>query len=251
LDQVPAAARALIGAGRLHRWSRELLGEGGGQGLLRDAETVLATARGLVRISGTILGGAAVFLFLGVYVAAQPAVYRRGLLRLVPLPARPRAEEVVSATVVSLRRWLFGRVVAMCFVGLGVTLGLWLIGIQAALALGLLAGLLTFVEYIGAIVSVVPPLLIGATHGWSTVFWILVLFGAAHAVEGYLLTPLLARRTVRFPPGLTLAVQLLFGLFFGAPGLMLATPTSVVVARLVEMLYIEDVLHDRPAGSRA
>jgi predicted PurR-regulated permease PerM len=243
-DQIPSATRAIVGAERFRGWSRELTGRAG-QAVLRDVDTVVATAKGAITLSVQIVGGVAVFLFLGIYGAAQPAVYRSAIVRLVPLPGRARAEEVMQAIIASLRRWLFGRLVAMLFVGVGTMLGFWLLGIPVALALGLLAGLLTFIEYIGAILSAVPPLLLAVNQGWTTVFWVLVIFAGAHVVEGYVLTPLLARRTVRFPPGFTLFVQLLFGLFFGVLGLMLATPVAVVFTRLVQALYVEDVLQDR------
>lgn len=250
LEQIPSAARALVGAHRLRGWSRALTGRAD-QGILHDVDTVVATAKGAITLSVQIVGGVAVFLFLGIYGAAQPAVYRRAVVRLVPLSGRARAEEVMGSIIVSLRRWLFGRLVAMLFVGVGTTVGFWLLGIPVALALGLLAGFLTFIEYIGAIVSAIPPLLLAVNQGWSTVFWVLVLFAAAHAIEGYVLTPLLARRTVLFPPGFTLVMQLLFGLFFGVLGLMLATPVSVVFTRLVQTLYVEDVLQDRPVRQGA
>src|SRR6185312_10936559 len=102
--------------------------------------------------------------------------------------------EVMQAIIASLRRWLFGRLVAMLFAGVGTMLGFGLLGIPVAPALGLLAGLLTFIEYIGAILSAVPPLLLAVHQGWTTVFWVLVIFAGAHVVEGYVLTPLLARR---------------------------------------------------------
>ncbi len=244
IDGIPAAARGVIGAERLSRWLHEL-GRGGRQGVVRDIETAISTFTGVLT---TVLAGVAalvVFLFLGIYGAAQPAVYRRGLLRLVPLGARPRVDQVMTALVRALRRWLFGRVVAMLFVGVATTLALWLLDIPVALALGLLAGVLSFIEYIGPIASAVPALLLAIDQGLGTELWVAALFLAVHAVEGYMLTPYLARRTVHFPPGFTLAIQLLFGVFFGLAGLMLATPVSVVLVLAIRMLYVEDLLGDR------
>jgi predicted PurR-regulated permease PerM len=245
IDQVPAAARSVVGAERLSQWLHAA-SHGGGQGIVHEVEGALATATGLLSRGAKIVGGIVVFAFLGIYGAAQPAVYKRGLLTLVPPRGRPRAAQVVDRTATSLRRWLFGRVVAMVFVGAATSITFAILGLPVALGLGLFAGLLSFIEYIGAILSAVPALLLAANQGLGTVLWVLVLFTGVHAVEGYLLTPLLARRTVRFPPGFTLAVQLVMGLFFGLLGLMLATPVTVVVTIAVQMLYVEDVLGDRP-----
>jgi predicted PurR-regulated permease PerM len=245
LGQVPATAQAVIGADRLKGWIQGL-SKGGTESVLHNLETALTTARGVLTVTIKFLGGLAIFLFLGIYGAAQPGVYRRAVVRLVPVPGRKRADEVITAIVVSLHRWLFGRVLAMIFVGAATSLVFWLLGIPVALALGLLAGLLAFIEYIGAIVSALPALAMAANHGGPTVIWVLILFTGVHAVEGYVLTPLLARRTVQFPPGFTLSVQLLFGVFFGLLGVTLATPATVVFTLLIRMLYVEDALGDRP-----
>jgi predicted PurR-regulated permease PerM len=209
-------------------------------------EMVLHEATGFLRGSTEALGGVVVVFFIGLYGAFQPQAYVRGVLALVPPERRARAAEVLTHTGSTLTRWLIGRVVAMIFVGVTTTIGLHFLHVPLAFGLGVLAGLLAFVEYIGAVASGLPPMLLAlASGGITRAVWVVVLFTGVHIIEGYVLTPALARKAVHFPPAFTLGSQVLFGSIFGVIGLTFATPTCVVIATVVQMLYIEDVLGER------
>lgn len=185
------------------------------------------------------LGAAIVVFFVGVYGAAQPAAYPRVVLKLVPREHRRRTYVALSRVGTELTRWLAGRAVAMAVVGVLVTAGLLLLRIPMAWALGGLAGLLTFVEYLGAFASAAPAMLVALSRGGTYAIWVAVLFTVAHILEGYVLTPLLVRTTVRFPPAYTLAVQTLLGAVYGVAGLTFATPILIVGTVLVKTLYLE------------
>jgi predicted PurR-regulated permease PerM len=251
IDKTPAVLGPLIGGRHVGEWLHRLA-KAEGEGLTHDIAVLISAASGAISWTLELIVGIVVFCFIGLYGAAQPDVYRRAMLRLVPVHARPRAEEVTTTIVHALRRWLFGRVVAMIFVGVGTTVAFWALGVPLPLALGLLAGLLAFIEYIGAILSALPAIALAFEKGLATAVWVTVLFTGVHLVEGYLLSPMIARRTVRFPPAFTLALQVIFGLFFGILGVTLATPVSVILVLLVRMLYVEDTLGDHgspPAAS--
>ncbi len=185
------------------------------------------------------LGSAIVVFFVGVYGAAQPAAYPRVVLMLVPVAHRRRAYVTLVRTGAELTRWLAGRAVAMAVVGVLVTGGLLILKIPLAWVLGGLAGLLTFVEYLGAFASVAPAMLVALSRGPTYAIWVAVLFTVAHILEGYVLTPLLVRTTVRFPPAYTLAAQAVLGAIYGVAGLTFATPILIVATVLVRKLYID------------
>jgi predicted PurR-regulated permease PerM len=186
-------------------------------------------------------GAAIVVFFVGLYGAAQPDAYPRVLLRVVPRRGRPRAEATIHAMAADLTKWLAGRAVAMAVVAVVVTSGLLVLKIPLAWALGTLAGLLAFIEYLGAWISAAPAMLVAFTRGPTYAIWVAVLFLAAHVLEGYILTPFLVRTTVRFPPAYTLAAQAVLGAIYGAVGLTFATPILIVGTVLVKKLYIERV----------
>jgi predicted PurR-regulated permease PerM len=189
-----------------------------------------------------------VLVFLAIYGAFDPESYMRGLLRLVPPAKRERVRAIVGEIADGLFRWMVSRLAAMTVVGVVVWLGLTLLHVPLPIALGFVAGVLTFVPYLGAVISAVPACLLAIAQGPLTVLWVVVLFTIAHVLEGYLLTPLLTRHSVRFPPAFTLAVQVLLGGLYGIIGLALATPVAVVLVVLVQRLYVEATLGD--AGAR-
>jgi predicted PurR-regulated permease PerM len=184
-------------------------------------------------------GGCIVVFFVGLYGAGQPDAYPRVALHLIPRRQRRRVRAALDRIGAELTRWLAGRAVAMAVVGVLVTVGLLLLKVPLAWALGALAALLTFVEYLGAFVSAAPAMLVAFTRGPTYAIWVAVLFTAAHILEGYVLTPLLVRTTVRFPPAYTLAAQAVLGAIYGVAGLTFATPIMIVGTVLVKKLYID------------
>jgi len=205
---------------------------------------VVGATSALSSVLGVIVALVATF-FIGVYGAAQPNAYADGLLRLLPKDKRSRTAEVLTSVNQNLARWLVGRLIAMVSVAVITAVGLRIAGIPLAISLGLVAGLLTFIEYLGAVVSFIPAALIALAQKPGDVLWVLLVFTIAHIVEGYVLTPFITRGTVRFPPAFTLGFQLLLGGLFGVAGLTFATPVAVIGVIFVKKLYVEDYLGDR------
>lgn len=192
-----------------------------------------------------LVGNLVVLAFVTLYLAISPRTYRDGLLTLVPPHRRGRAGEVLDAVGYHLRWWLIGRAVAMAAVAVITGVGLWLVGVPHFLVLGLLAGLLAAVPFLGPIVSAAPGVLLAFVQGPTTALWALGVYLLAQAVENYLLTPLIQQRTVNVPPVLTLVAIALVGALFGVMGMVVATPLLVTVMVVVKMLYVEDSLGER------
>lgn len=178
----------------------------------------------------------------GLYLAAQPGLYRTGVQRLFPKGARARVETATAASGESLRLWLVGQVVSMTIVGVLVGVGLWIIGVPTPAALGLVAGLAEFVPLVGPVLGAVPALLMAAGTDLETMLWTLALFVGVQQLESNLITPIVQRRVVRVPPLVTLFAVVAFGVLFGPLGVILAAPLTVVVLVMVKTLYIHDVL---------
>ncbi|GIZ50130.1 AI-2E family transporter [Noviherbaspirillum aridicola] len=192
-----------------------------------------------------VLGNVAIIAFVGVYLAAQPRPYINGIVILVPTRRRERAREVLDELGRTLGQWLAGKALSMLIVGIVTTAGLALLGVPLALVLGIIAGLLDFIPYVGPIVAGVPAVLIAFTESPALAGSVALLFLAIQIGEGYLLMPLIERRTVSLPPAVTIVVQVLMGALFGMAGVALATPLAAVGAVLITMLYVQDVLGDR------
>jgi predicted PurR-regulated permease PerM len=192
-----------------------------------------------------VVGALVIVFFIGLYGAAEPEVYRRGILRLVPHGRRDRAAQVLDAVVQSLRAWLNIRLLSMAVIGLMTTIGLLILHVPLALALGLIAALLTFIPYIGPTISAIPPILMGLMESPNKALWVVALSLLIHVVEAYLLTPMLQRRAMSLSPVLAIITQVILGTIWGLLGMALATPITAVFVVLVEMLYVEDQLGDR------
>lgn len=200
---------------------------------------------------GGVLGAVVYVVFVTLYFAFSPGIYRRGVLALVPPARRPRAEQLLDALTAALRRWLGAQLITMIALAIASMIGLRLLGIPLAFALGLLAGLLLFVPYLGSIASAIPALLIALTVSPIHVLYVAVLYVGVHLAEGYLLSPLLQRRAVHTPALLVLGSQLVAGALWGILGLVVATPLVAALRVVVRMLYVEDTLGTDDAVDRS
>jgi predicted PurR-regulated permease PerM len=217
------------------RWAAELF-QGGSRSVPVTSVSHFVTAAA-TGFAGAVTA-AILIVFVGVFVAADPEWYERGVLRLVPVAACERTKRVLHALGTALSRWLRGVVVAMLSVGAATTLALWLIGIPLALSLGVLAGVLEFVPYVGPIVSAVPAVLVAFTVGPWPALEVAGLFLAIHFFEGYVLVPSIQKWAVALPPALAIVAVVIFGLLFGPIGIILAHPLMVCAIVLVEELYV-------------
>jgi len=231
-------------------WGKSLVNElrPGNGGI--SARAVAGRFFGIASTTVGILVGAIVVLFIGLYGAIDPGVYVDGAVRLFPLRRRARIHEVLHEMARSLRWWLLGRFIAMAVIALMTGIGLWLIGVRLAFTLGLVAGTLSFIPYLGSISSALPAILIALTQSPALALYVIILFLVVHIAEGYILLPLMQKKMVHLPPALTLSVQAILGTLLGVIGIALATPLAAAAVVAARMLYIEDVLHDRDrAGS--
>lgn len=191
-----------------------------------------------------VAGNLLVLTFLAIYLAAASEKYLRGAVALVPPARRGRAEEVLRTIGSQLRWWLLGRLVAMAAVGAITGAGLWAAGVPQFLVLGLVAGLLTAVPFVGPILAAVPGLLLALAQGPTTALWAVAVYALAQAVENYVVTPLVQQRAADLPPVVAIGAITLAGALFGVLGLIVASPLAVAVLAAVRMLYVEDVLGD-------
>lgn len=213
---------------------------------LRDgASTLAAHAGSIVMSAGGGVTDAVLMGVGGIYLAAQPRLYRRGVLRLLPLDRRDVADEALAASGQALRAWLGGQLLAMAVIGVLTGLGLWLLGVPVALGIGLLTALLDFIPIVGPIVAAVPAILLGFTVSPQVALGALLLFVVLQQIEGHVLQPLIQARAVDLPPALLLFSLFGIGVLFGPMGVVLAAPMTVVIYVLVKHLYVRHALGDK------
>ncbi len=218
--------------------------------VLPDPSRLFGGARSAFSAALGIVGSSLVVVLIGVFAAANPGLYRSGVLMLVPPARRARISQVLDEMGETLRWWLIGQLATMVLVGASIGVALMLLGIPGALLLGLQAGLVNFIPYLGPFIAIIPILLAAASVGTTSLVWALAVYMLIQTIEGYILTPLIQDRAVNLPPVLALASLMLFGALFGAAGVAMAIPLVAVLRIAVLRLYVEDVLQSEPRASR-
>jgi predicted PurR-regulated permease PerM len=199
---------------------------------------------------GTVsaVGNFFIVLFLGLTFAAQPAVYRQGLLFLTPARHRARATVIVDRIGDTLERWLIAQMLTMAAVFLVTWIGLAAIGIQSSFILGIQAGLLAFIPTIGALLAGLIVVLASLASGWVATLSAFILFLGVHALESYVLTPIIQRQALDIPPATLFAFQILLGVVFGIWGIALALPLMAIVKVMIDYFKAEDITRDATAA---
>jgi predicted PurR-regulated permease PerM len=187
----------------------------------------------------TFLTDLLVVLFVAAYLSVNPGLYVRGAIALLPARRQPTARTAFESAGRALRGWLLGQLVSMLSVGLLTGLALWLVGVPLPLALGLLAGLLEFVPIVGPFAAAVPGILLGFMVSPTMALYAAGVYLVVQQLESNLITPLAQKWAVRLPPALGIIAIVAFGILFGLPGLLFATPLTVVIMVLVERLYLQ------------
>jgi predicted PurR-regulated permease PerM len=191
-----------------------------------------------------VLAGLLLITFVAIFFSVDPELYRRGLLHLVPHPSRQRADELVTAIGVTLRRWLATQLIAMVIIGSMVSIALALLGVEAALSLGIIAGVLEFVPTIGSILASVPAIAMGFLVSPQKALAVGIVFTLVQLTEGHVLIPMLMKRGMNLPPLITILGQAIMAVVFGFLGLLVAVPLVAAILTAVKMLYVNDVMGD-------
>jgi predicted PurR-regulated permease PerM len=190
---------------------------------------------------GTVsaVGNFFIVLFLGLTFAAQPGVYRSGLLFMAPARHRAQITAIVDRIGETLERWLIAQIITMAAVFLVTWIGLEIIGIQSSFILGIQAGLLAFIPTVGALLGGLIVVLASLASGWIAAASAFVLFLGVHVMESYVLTPIIQRQALDIPPATLFAFQILLGVVFGIWGLALALPLIAIAKVMIDHFKAE------------
>ena len=181
---------------------------------------------------GSVLGAitsAIAMLVIGIFLAAEPRIYDRGIAWMLPLRHRASFYRIAAHVGYTLRRLLFGRLVGMLFEGIFTWIMLTLGGVPMAALLGLVTGVLAFIPNIGAITSGVLMVAVGFSAGPHQGLYAIFVYFLVQNIDGYLVLPYIARKTVDLAPAIVLAMQLLMGALFGILGVLFADPILATI----------------------
>ncbi|MXO66921.1 AI-2E family transporter [Altericroceibacterium endophyticum] len=224
-------------ADRLISWAQK-------NGLSIRAENVQSIAGQLMSGVGTVtraltgVFGGLTTLFLiviiGIYVALEPRLYERGVAWILPRKRRSDFYSTITEMAQTMRRLMAGRILGMVFEGLFTYLMLAFYGVPMAVLLGILTGLLAFIPNVGAVISGLLMALVGFSVSTETGLYTIFVYIFVQTLDGYLVIPMIARKTVDLAPALVLAMQLVMGILFGILGLFLADPLLAMIKVVLE-----------------
>ncbi|MFB2979281.1 AI-2E family transporter [Microseira sp. BLCC-F43] len=181
-------------------------------------------------------------LVLTLMLLINPQPYRQGFVRCFPSFYRHRVDEILSRCNQGLGSWTVGALIEMVFIAAFSGLGLWILQVPLVLAHAVLAGLLNFIPNIGPTLSVVFPMAIAFLDAPWKAGAVLILYIVIQQVESYWLTPTVMAKQVALLPAVTLTAQIFFATIFGALGLLIALPLTVVAKTWIEEALFQDIL---------
>ena len=205
---------------------------------------------GLAEGAGELILNTVLVLVGALFFAADPRVYERGFLLLVPPRSRAAVEDALADVGSTLRLWLRSSLILMTSMGVLVGFGLWLSDVPSAAALGLLAGLSEFIPYVGPTAAMLPALGLAATVGTGPVIGALVTYAVVRLIQTNFITPFVQNRVIAIPPAVTVFAIIGIGVVFGLFGLFFSAALLVVFYTLVRSLYLREVLGEDIPRSR-
>jgi len=215
-----------------------------GHGFAIDQRDVRGMAGQLVGGVGTVtraiggVFGALSTLFLiviiGIYVALEPRLYERGVAWMLPREEREDFCITASRMASTMRRLMAGRLVGMVFEGVFTWIMLAAYGVPMAVLLGILTGLLAFIPNLGALIAGILMVLVGFSGGTDMGLYTILVYFLVQTFDGYVVIPLIAKKTVDLAPALVLGAQLVMGVLFGIIGLFLADPLLAMIKVALE-----------------
>lgn len=183
-----------------------------------------------------------IILILGIYFAATPQLYIDNIRILFPKKQQKEIKLIFHHWGKALKWWLVGRFSSMIVVAVLTGIGLWIAGMDLALSFAIIAGVLSFIPFIGPFISFIPPFLMSFVQSSSMALYVVVVYVFVQTLESYLITPLIEKRVVSLPPALVIIMQILMGVIFGTLGILFASPIAVIIIILIQILYIRNYL---------
>lgn len=222
-----------------------------GSAITKHAPAVTDFAFGILQSTLVVAAGIVMVVFLALYIAADPDVYRRGLLLLVPIARRDRFAQLQTAVATTLRTWFATQLIAMLVIGVVTTIVLAILGVRAAFPLGVIAGIFEFVPNIGPMLAAIPAVLMGFVDSPQKAAIVIGAYWAIQFLENNLLIPYLMKEQLDLPPALTLVAQVVMAYVFGFLGLFVAIPLLATIVVTVRTFWVEDELPPLPTVEMA
>lgn len=214
---------------------QQLLGYSSGD----NSKKLLDTAGTFFSSSFGVIGDLYIILFLGIFFTADPSLYKKSLLAIVPPQHEVDGSIIWGRISAALNAWLKTKLISMLLITAIIALGLRIIGLPGSLVLGLIAGLLDIIPNFGPVIAMVPGVLLGLMISPQMAVIAALIYVACQTIVGSIFMPLIQKRMINIPPAITMVSQLVMGVICGLMGIILAVPILLVLSIMVDELYIK------------
>ena len=187
----------------------------------------------------SVISYVVVIVIATIYAVAQPKPLVNGFVALFPAGRRQEVRRILRDLYETVQRWFVGQLASMLLIGVLSTVALYLIGVPFALLLGIFSGLISFIPFVGPLISVIPPLLLALIGTPIDALWVVLAYAAIQTIESYLIQPLVMSRAVSLHPAVVMFALLIMGTLFGFVGVLIAVPLVAAIAVLLRELWIE------------
>jgi predicted PurR-regulated permease PerM len=187
----------------------------------------------------SVLSYLVVIVIATIYAVARPRPLVNGFVALFPAGRRQEVREILADMYRTVQRWFVGQLGSMVIIGVLSTVALYLIGVPFALLLGIFSGLVSFIPFVGPLISVIPPVLLALIGTPVDALWVVLAYAIIQTIESYLLQPLIMSRAVSLHPAVVMFALLIMGTLFGFVGVLLAVPLVAALHVLLRELWIE------------
>src|SRR6267378_3359066 len=199
--------------------------------------------RSLQATRGLFTGAFAALLVL--FVAGYIVVDRRrladGLLRFVPRPSRARTAKVAADVMRRMGGYIRGQMIVSACAAALLTIGLMIVGFEAPLLIGVLAGALNFVPYLGSTVSFILAILLALNSSVFTIVGVVAVFAVEQFLEANFLVPYFIGRQVELHPLAVLAAFIVGASLAGALGALVAVPLTAGIDAVLQDVYLKAI----------
>jgi predicted PurR-regulated permease PerM len=187
----------------------------------------------------SVISYVVVIVIATIYSVARPEPLIDGFVALFPAGRRQEVRRILRELYETVQRWFVGQLASMLLIGFLSTVALYLIGVPFALLLGIFSGLISFIPFVGPLISVIPPLLLALIGTPIDALWVVLAYAVIQTIESYLIQPLIMSRAVSLHPAVVMFALLIMGTIFGFVGVLLAVPLVAALAVLLRELWIE------------
>lgn len=204
-----------------------------------SSEKTMEVAQSFFSSSFGVLSDLYIVFLLAIFFTASPSVYKKGIVHLLPPPAKEKGAAILDKIKVQLEKWIKGQIIGFVFITILTAIGLFFLKMPLVLTLALIAGLLNIIPNFGPIIALIPAVLLALTQGTTLIVIVVCMYTFIQILQSGVEQPLIQAKMVNIPPSLTIFGQLAFGLLAGFWGVLLCVPILVVIMTIVNELYVK------------